>query len=67
MAAKVQITGHLAAVVARPPKRNLAAVFALIFTAPFVAEFLLGDLTLKAIAALVVMAPMYGGGGAPHP
>jgi hypothetical protein len=34
----------------------------LFFIAPFVAEFLLGDLSLKLLPALIVLAPMYGGG-----
>ena len=62
MATQGQVTADPGAVAVHLSSRNLAAVFALIFTAPFVAEFLLGDLTIKAIAALVVMAPMYGGG-----
>jgi hypothetical protein len=34
----------------------------LFFLAPLVAEFLLGDLPLKLLPALVLLAPMYGGG-----
>lgn len=34
----------------------------LFFVAPFVAEYLLGDLPLKLLPALLVLAPMYGGG-----
>ncbi|HEY0785206.1 MAG TPA: hypothetical protein VGD62_04995, partial [Acidobacteriaceae bacterium] len=34
----------------------------LFFTAPFVAEFLLGNLPLKLLPAMVLLAPMYGGG-----
>lgn len=34
----------------------------LIFVAPLVAEFLLGDLPIKLLPALIVLAPMYGGG-----
>lgn len=30
--------------------------------APFVAEYLLGDLSLKLLPAMIVLAPMYGGG-----
>ena len=33
-----------------------------IFVAPLVAEFLLGDLPIKLLPALIVLAPMYGGG-----
>ncbi len=32
------------------------------FTAPLVAEFLLGNLPIKLLPALIVLAPMYGGG-----
>jgi len=46
----------------RPSERNLRASILLIFTAPFVAEYLLGDIGIKAIATIIVMAPMYGGG-----
>jgi hypothetical protein len=35
---------------------------ALVFTAPLVAEYLLGDLPIKLLPALIVLAPMYGGG-----
>src|SRR6202042_2013403 len=34
----------------------------LFFLAPLVAEFLLGDLPINLLGALVVLAPMYGGG-----
>ncbi len=40
----------------------LAPFFGLFFTAPLVAEFLLGDLPPKLLPALVVLAPLYGGG-----
>jgi hypothetical protein len=43
-------------------KRNLSAVVTLFFVAPFIAEYLLGDLPLKFIFVLILMAPMYGGG-----
>jgi hypothetical protein len=43
-------------------ERNVGASILLFFTAPLVAEFLLGDIGIKAIVALIVMAPMYGGG-----
>ena len=32
------------------------------FVAPLVAEFLLGNLPVKLLPALIVLAPMYGGG-----
>jgi hypothetical protein len=43
------------------PKKNIPAVITLLFAAPFVAEYLLGDLPLKLLAALVILAPAYGG------
>jgi hypothetical protein len=45
-----------------PLKRNLSAVITLFFVAPLVAEFLLGDLPLKLLPVLIMLAPMYGGG-----
>jgi len=44
------------------PKRKISAVITLFFVAPLVAEYLLGDLPLKLLAALIVLAPAYGGG-----
>ncbi|MGA9069238.1 MAG: hypothetical protein WB424_03215 [Terracidiphilus sp.] len=43
-------------------KRNFSAAISLFFVAPFVAEYLLGDLPLKLLTALIVLAPAYGGG-----
>jgi hypothetical protein len=43
-------------------QRSIPAAIALIFTAPLVAEYLLGDLPIKLLIALVALAPMYGGG-----
>jgi hypothetical protein len=43
-------------------KRSVSAAITLFFVAPFVAEYLLGDLSLKLLPALIVLAPMYGGG-----
>lgn len=43
-------------------ERNFRASILLFFTAPLVAEFLLGDMGIKALAVLLVIAPMYGGG-----
>ncbi len=43
------------------PKRRILAVVTLFFVAPLVAEYLLGDLPLKLLAALIVLAPAYGG------
>ena len=44
------------------PRRNIFAVITLFFVAPLVAEYLLGDLPLKLLSALIVLAPAYGGG-----
>lgn len=46
----------------QPSGRSVPAAIALFFIAPFVAEYLLGDLSLKLLPALILMAPMYGGG-----
>jgi hypothetical protein len=42
--------------------RRVAPALALFLIAPLVAEFLLGDLSITMLPALVVLAPMYGGG-----
>ena len=42
-------------------KRALPAI-GLFFMAPLVAEYLLGDLPINLLPALIVLAPMYGGG-----
>jgi hypothetical protein len=42
--------------------RGIGAAASLFFLAPLVAEYLLGDLPLVAIAAMIALAPMYGGG-----
>ena len=44
------------------PRRNISAVVTLFFVSPLVAEYLLGDLPLKLLGALIIMAPAYGGG-----
>jgi len=46
---------------ARATKRFAPAI-GLFFIAPLVAEYLLGDLPIKMLGALVIMAPLYGGG-----
>lgn len=46
----------------KPLKRGIWPALALFFVAPLVAEFLLGNLPIKLLPALVVLAPMYGGG-----
>jgi 4-hydroxybenzoate polyprenyltransferase len=43
------------------PRRRVSAAIALFFIAPFVAEYLLGDLSLKLLPGLIALAPMYGG------
>ena len=48
--------------VVRREDRQLTAAIVLFFTAPLVAEFLLGDIGIRMIGVLLVMAPMYGGG-----
>ena len=42
--------------------RRIAPAVGLFFLAPLVAEFLLGNLPITLLAALVLLAPMYGGG-----
>jgi hypothetical protein len=42
--------------------KGIAPALGLFFAAPLVAEFLLGNLPIKMLPALVVLAPMYGGG-----
>jgi hypothetical protein len=42
--------------------RRMAPVISLFFIAPFVAEFLLGDIPVVLLPALLAFAPMYGGG-----
>jgi hypothetical protein len=41
---------------------RIAPVLLLLVTAPLVAEFLLGDVTLASLPALVLFIPLYGGG-----
>ncbi len=45
-----------------PLKRHVGLAIGLFFLAPLVAEFLLGNLPIKMLGALVVLAPLYGGG-----
>jgi hypothetical protein len=45
-----------------PGIRRVAPAIGLFFIAPLVAEFLLGDLPIKMLGTLVILAPMYGGG-----
>ena len=48
-------------------KRGIWPAIGLIVVAPLVAEFLLGNLPIKFLPALVLLAPMYGGGRAVDP
>ena len=45
-----------------PSRERLAPAWALFFLAPIVAEYLLGDLTIRMLAPLVALGPLYGGG-----
>ena len=42
--------------------RGIGAAVSLFFLAPLVAEYLLGDIPLYNLGALIALAPMYGGG-----
>jgi hypothetical protein len=44
------------------PRRSIAAAIGLFFLAPLIAEYLLGDLPITLVVAMVLLAPMYGGG-----
>lgn len=46
----------------RARKRGIWPALGLFITAPLVAEFLLGNLPIKLLPALIVLAPLYGGG-----
>ena len=46
----------------RTLKKGIAPAIGLFFVAPLVAEFLLGNLPIKLLPALIVLAPLYGGG-----
>ncbi|MGA8431015.1 MAG: hypothetical protein WB729_14425 [Candidatus Sulfotelmatobacter sp.] len=45
-----------------PATKRVAPAIGLFFIAPLVAEYLLGDLPLTMLGALVILAPLYGGG-----
>src|SRR5579863_7384143 len=45
-----------------PGFRRVAPAIGLFLVAPLVAEFLLGDLPIKLLGVLAILAPMYGGG-----
>lgn len=51
-----------ASVAPRPRVSTVAPVLALFFLAPLIAEYLLGDLPITLLSALIVLVPMYGGG-----
>lgn len=42
--------------------KRVAPAIGLFFIAPLVAEYLLGDLSIRMLGALFILAPMYGGG-----
>jgi len=46
----------------QPKQRGIWPALGLLFLAPLVAEFLLGNLPLRLLPALIVLAPLYGGG-----
>jgi hypothetical protein len=46
----------------KPGKSRVWYAVGLVFLAPLIAEFLLGNLPIKLLPALIVLAPMYGGG-----
>jgi hypothetical protein len=43
-------------------KKNVLPALGLFFLAPLVAEFLLGDLPIKLLPVILILAPVYGGG-----
>ena len=45
-----------------PGLRRVAPAIGLFFVAPLIAEFLLGDLPIKLLGVLAILAPLYGGG-----
>lgn len=45
-----------------PGLRRVAPAIGLFFVAPLVAEFLLGDLPIKLLGVIIILAPLYGGG-----
>jgi hypothetical protein len=61
MGSSETLQGHDAGVL-QVKRRGIWPALGLVFTAPLVAEFLLGNLPIKLLPALIVLAPMYGGG-----
>ena len=51
-----------AAIAVTKTRRGIWPALALFITAPLVAEFLLGNLPIKLLSALIVLGPLYGGG-----
>jgi hypothetical protein len=47
---------------AKPVRKSVLPAIGLFFLAPLIAEFLLGDLPIKMLPIILVLAPMYGGG-----
>jgi hypothetical protein len=45
-----------------PGLRRVAPAIGLFFVAPLLAEFLLGDLPIKLLGVIIILAPLYGGG-----
>jgi hypothetical protein len=45
-----------------PGIRRVAPAIGLFFVAPLVAEFLLGDIPIKLLGVILILAPLYGGG-----
>ena len=43
-------------------RRGIAPAIGLFFVAPLVAEYLLGDIPIKMLGVLAILAPLYGGG-----
>jgi hypothetical protein len=43
-------------------RRGIAPAISLYFVAPLVAEYLLGDIPIKMLGVVAILAPMYGGG-----
>src|SRR3569833_3434098 len=50
------------AVIRNKRKRGIWPALGLFITAPLVAEFLLGNLPIKLLAALIILTPLYGDG-----
>jgi hypothetical protein len=42
--------------------KRVAPAIGLFFIAPLVAEYLLGDIPIKLLGVIAILAPLYGGG-----